>query len=227
MSSHILIYSTKEFKLYKSNKDVYMIKFSDPNEKLINSLINTYLLPDTTISSDNKTLIFKGESAISLTDYKKKVREKSSGYEDGLRCLFSLTKQLEYLLKKESASFYTYEPENIVIINETIYLYLSSEHLIELKNNKIKFTHLFEKTQNLSPEIKNIKSIPSEIEYKCVYYSLGLIIINILFFEDRNRIEEKEINITKRMETIEGTKLYYYLLRCMDENIERRTLLFI
>ena len=222
-------YSTKEFSLYKTSNQTYMIKFIESNEKLTNSLINTNFLPDTTLSTDNKTIIIRATSITTIADYKKtNKKEKNTSklsYDDGLRSLYSLTKQIEYLMKYESSCFYTYEPENVIIINNNIYLYLSSNHLVEFKNKKIRLNCIFEKNSYLSPEIKNIKSIPSEVNHKTIYYSLGMLIIHILFDSDENI--DNESDIQKRMKPIEGTKLYYYLLRCMAEDVEQRVLLFI
>jgi len=226
MNLHKEIYTTKEFKLYKTNEESYMIKFNESSEKLINSLVNTNFLNNITITSDNKTIIIKVKTLITLEDYKKNTNIENNtrnlSYHDCLHCLYSLTKQLEYLLEKESACFYTYEPENIIIINRNIYLHLSTSHLVEFKNKKLRLNKLFEKTENISPEIKNIKNLPFEINYKTMYYSLGKLLVYFLF--DKDKYEE---DMKKRMEPIEGTKLYYYLLRCIDENIEKRCLLFI
>ena len=222
------IYSTNEFKIYKTNRNNYMIKLLESNEKLLNSITKTNFFLDTTTSTDNKTIIINAENIISLIDFKKKNKKEKNtsnlSYEDCLHSLYSLTKQMEYLLKNESSCFYNYEPDKVIIINNYIYLYLSTSHLVEIKKNNLKLISPFDiQSYYLSPEIKNIKTLPSEINYKAVYYSLGLLILNLL-----NNIEDDiQINAKEKMMSIEGTKLYYYLIRCMEEDVERRTLLFI
>jgi hypothetical protein len=225
------IYSTNEFNLYKTSRNSYMIKLFEPNEKLMNSITKPNFLLDTTVSTDNKTLIINTKDVISLVDYKKKNKKELNtsklNYEDCLHSLYSLTKQLEYLLKNESSSFYNYEPDKVLIINNHLYLYISTSHLVELNKNKLKLNSPFDiYSHYLSPEIKNIKALPSEINYKAVYYSLGLLILNLLNDNQQDN-EYTEIHIKEIMKPIEGTKLSYYLMRCIEEDVERRTLLFI
>jgi hypothetical protein len=228
------IYSTNEFNLYKTTRNTYMIKLFEPNEKLMNSITKPNFLLDTTVSTDNKTLIINAKDIISLVDYKKKNKKELNtsnlNYEDCLHSLYSLTKQLEYLLKNESSCFYNYEPDKVLIINNHIYLYISTSHLVELNKNKnkLKLTSPFDiHSHYLCPEIRIIKTLPAEINYKAVYYSLGLLIINLLNETENEDTGNKEKKINEIMKPIEGTKLYYYLMRCIEEDVERRTLLFI
>ena len=72
-----------------------------------------------------------------------------------------------------------------------------------------------------NPEIIKIKELPSKINYKCSYYSLGLLIGYCLFGSD---ILEK--NIEEILESISFTKLYFFLKRCFD-NLDERCLLFV
>jgi hypothetical protein len=72
----------------------------------------------------------------------------------------------------------------------------------------------------LSPELLEVKVIPSYINYKTSYFSLGQLIVN-LFSEDENENEILE-NIH-----IKNTKLYFSLERMLEKDPTNRSIIFI
>ena len=78
-----------------------------------------------------------------------------------------------------------------------------------------------------------IKEIPSYIHFKCVYYSLGCLLIDCLLEEEikeQNTIitntRNNPINILDKL-SIKETKLYYFIKRTLLEEARNRCLLYI
>ena len=113
-------------------------------------------------------------------------------------------------------------------------MYLSNEDLlkIEPETENIEINTVISFDWFVSPEILKITSIPERVHYKTIYYSLGALIIyslysiNILDIRNDNKEEDHEDQIDQIIVTIKGTKLYYFLKRCLNETIENRTLIY-
>jgi hypothetical protein len=88
---------------------------------------------------------------------------------------------------------------------------------------RIWFTTPFSlKQPHIAPEIQRLMTLPSYATYKAAYYSLGSLIIFCLAADD-----EKSTKIPLRLEFIADTKLYWFLLRCIDPEPSARLLLFV
>ena len=86
----------------------------------------------------------------------------------------------------------------------------------------------YEKPYFSSPEIINTNKLPALIHYKSCYYSLGLLIVFCYFGEyllKGNDIPSKE-SLEFSLKPIYLSKLYWFLLRCLQDNPEKRTLLY-
>ena len=89
----------------------------------------------------------------------------------------------------------------------------------------------------LSPELCNVKELPANVHYKTIYFSLGSLIIygltgNMDFLNDENGNEDdkpiyQKLNNTLECLPIRGSKLYWLLKRCLDEEPKRRSIIFI
>ena len=78
-----------------------------------------------------------------------------------------------------------------------------------------------------------ITELPSYIHYKTAYYSLACLVIHALTSDDYFIEEENEESfhekITKQLDIlqIKGTKLYYLLKKCLEEDPKERSIMFI
>lgn len=217
--------STDEFSIYKNEKDntLFTIEFTISSESLINSMIKTKQIIGTSINDDNTSLTFRASSIKSLKKYISK-RENIT-YDNTLKLIWDLTKQLHYLITIEHECFYEYIIENIIVIDDDKFIYISNEDLLKLsKTNKIQFTKPFNREGFISPEILKINKIPSELNYKTIYYSLAVLAVYFLF--DKN-INNNDLSNEENLKPIVGTKLFGLLLRCLYEDPERRTIIYI
>lgn len=174
---------------------------------------------------DNNRLDFEANSVISLEDYMAK--DDTNTYENTLSIVSSLTTQLEYLINVEQVTFYEYRTKNVlvVIFNEKVNFIYVSNNLLEIKKEKhIKFTKPFNREECfISPEIQNMKHIPTEINYKTIYYSLGSLATFFLFKKLFSKKEEAE----EVLRPIAYTKLYWLLLRTLEIIPERRSIIYV
>jgi hypothetical protein len=227
------IYSTLDFSILqdKQTRHLYTIEFAshtnDNNTQLLlESIIKPKILLGTTITNDYKTIQIKATSIKTLSQYKKLLKKKHQqyNYEIILKMLIDLTRQLEYLIKKK-VTFIGYHAENIIIIDDNKFFYLSDEHLYNINKETITITSPFSKDDFvLSPELTKITEIPSKVHYKTSYYSLAcLIISNFISEEDESENTLNTLNTTH----IKGTKLYYLLERCLVLQPNKRSILFI
>jgi hypothetical protein len=131
------------------------------------------------------------------------------------------------LLNNESKCFYKLDASNILVIDDCKFVYLTHEHLKDVKDNKIHiYNPISKKTGFFSPELENVKSIPILINYKTIFYSLGLLILDNMTSNVEKTIN-KEINISDELFCIKDTKLYYFLVRCLQTKPSKRFLIYV
>jgi hypothetical protein len=217
--------STDEFSIYKNEKDntFFTIEFQEISESLINSLIKTKLLIASSIDDEYKYISFRASSVKSLKKFL--LKSGNINYENALKIILSLSKQIQYLITKEFKCFYEYIIENIIVIDDEKFIYLSNEDLLELSDpNKIQFVKPFNREGFISPELSKINSIPSELNYKTIYYSLGALVVYFLFEKNINDIN---CDINEILKPIEGTKLFGLLNRCLFEKANERSIIYV
>jgi serine/threonine protein kinase len=228
----------------KNNKTMYKIEFNYPCPSLIRSLTKTHIIQGT-ITDDYTTLRFK---ALSVKSFPKFIEEQNKvrgsphlSINLAANMISSLTQQLSHLITKESQTIIGYAPENIIVINDETFAFLDSELVAEIDpvgkematiSCPFKVTDFF-----ASPEILKITELPSYVHYKTSYFSLGCL---LLFALTGGRLEGddfykeylKELNCEKIHEYLnqlhfKNTKLYWLLSRCLVEDPEKRSILFI
>jgi hypothetical protein len=220
--------STDEFSVYKNsdNNLTFTLKFTQNSESLINSIIKTKQIIATNINDDYTILSFRASSVKSFKKFMTK--NKNITYENSLMIILSLTKQFQYLIISEHKCFYQYIIENIIVIDNFKFIYLSNEDLINLSNsNKLFLSKPFNRNGFISPEIFNIKTIPAEVDFKTIYYSLGALIIYFLFNKNININKNIFEDLKEILQPIKGTKLFGLISRCLFEEIERRAIIYI
>jgi len=168
----------------------------------------------------------------------------------------SLTTQLNYLLKNKSSTFLGYNIENLIVIDDEKFIFLDSELLTEISRdtNQILISFPFKKTDFfVSPELLKISEIPSYVHFKTTYFSLGCLLLYALTSEydfyheylqhpnnknnNQNNVNNNQNNVNNNpnekiekclnLHPIRYTKLYWLIERCLVEEPENRSILFI
>jgi len=158
-------------------------------------------------------------------------------YNECIDMILCLKRQLEYL-KKNNYCFLNVNPDDVIIINKKNYIMLNSAKLYKIynktnnkttllengifeKETKIQITTYDDLKNNMfsTPEILKMDVLPYMLDIEAVYYNVGLLILFSLYghtYVD-NVVWRSKLN---------GTKLYWFLIRCFD-NIKNREFLFI
>ena len=231
-----IICSTKEFDIYMDKKKHSLFKITNKNSANCLSLFYSIVKPlivnsATIVNNDNSTsLLIKTMSIKTFAQFKEQQKMINGSYKlpytTILNIIICLSKQLSYLLESETKCFYNFDPDNILVVDDCKFLYLSTEHLKYIKNNNLYVYNPIKKNMcYLSPELHNVSSIPIIIHYKTIFYSLGLFIINNLVDElTSNDIQEVLLDC---IVNIRGTKLYYFLERCLQDEPSKRFLIYV
>jgi len=202
------------------------------NDSLLNSITKTNIIKGSTITDDYKSITFQALSVKTLPQYlsylKNTQNNNTFDIKNSLKMIFYLSNQLKYLINNEEKCFYRYNPNKILIIDETKFMYLSNEDLlkIEPETKNIEINTVISLDWFVSPEILKITSIPERVHYKTIYYSLGALIIYSLYSINILDIRNDISNEIEQIEQIKGTKLYYFLKRCLNKTVENRSLLY-
>ena len=229
---------TEIWKIIEEKNKIFKIIFNYPNPVLINSLLKTKIIQGGTSTDNYKIVKFKADSVKSLHQFQVEKQKESGKLQLDINEMASLIKnlslQLNYLLKFESHTIIGYNPENIIVINDRIFAFLGSEFITRVSNNMALISFPFTTTDFfLSPELLKIKELPSYVDYKTAYFSLGCLALHILLpdneFYNEYLKKQEQINLEKLLTSspIKHTKLYWLLSRCLTLEPENRSILFI
>ena len=230
------VYSNDYLKIIEEKNKIFKIILDYPNAILINSLIKTRIIQGGTSTSDYKTIKFKADSIISLQHYqeeKQKERgKKQLNINETASLIADLTSQLSYLLSV-SHTIIGYTPENIIVINDKTFAFLGSEFLNKVEDDMALISYPFTTRDFfVSPELLNVKELPSYVHYKTGYFSLGCLVLYTLLSDDEfytNYLKQEPINLENLLKShpIKNTKLYWLLSRCLIEDPKSRSILLI
>ena len=215
----------RNFSIIQNNESsVYTISFSSRSEDIIKSIIHTNQLPGASATDDYKSIIFKASSVKSFDTYKKSVGKMR--YNDVLSMIRGLSEQLDYLINSRKKCFLLYTLENLLVIDDAKFVYVSNDHLLSIdpSSETMIFSFPLSKTAGfLSPEILSTNIIPCKIHYKTIYYSLGLLVLYGLTGVNDNDSMDAAINEMNGL----GSKIFGFVKRCLDKDLNSRCLLFI
>ena len=168
-------------------------------------------------------------------DKKQNQGKKNLLISDLAKTIRSLSSQLNYLIEKEGNTFMGYNPEDIIVINNEIFISLSDELITSINSNKTITISVPFSTKDffVSPELLSIKEIPSYIHFKTTYFSFALLLIYMLlgdddFYHDYIKSNNSE-DIIKILDNhhIRETRIYWLLSRCLVEDVKNRSILLI
>ena len=205
-------YNTDEYKIEKKENNFYCLTLKYPNKELLLSLTKTGLLLGGTITDSFQSIIFRATTINKLNP------TINQNYSNLLNLFYCLSNQIKYLIEIENKCFFTLNPENIILIDNNKYIYLSKDILPINEDQNITIYKPFLKSNYNSPELDKINTLPLTVHFKTIYYSLAIIILEII--NRYNLGNDKKINL-------KNTKLYFALKRCLKKKPEERAILFI
>ena len=226
----------------QSDNKSFSIFFDSYNEVLIKSILKTRIILGATTTEKYRSLTFKASSVLSFFDFQKELKRENKSlkltYNLALKMTHNLVTQLNYLITQFSKTFLGFSLKNLIIIDKSKFVYLCDEFLLDIIKNgengeKMLIKSPFTRDDFFfSPELLSVKEIPSFVNYKVSYFSLGYLILYTLLGHDMESDSEdlpEKDKISHQMKTliIKNTKLYWLLERCLVEEPKNRSILFI
>jgi hypothetical protein len=80
-----------------------------------------------------------------------------------------------------------------------------------------------------NPELYGINVLPTQLNIKSIYYSVGALITFCIinkYLLVGNEIKSNE-EIKNSLEPLKGRKVYWFLLRCLEDDVNKRVMLLI
>jgi len=227
--------------ILKKHNQTYIIEFKYMSYSLINSIIRTRLIIGASTDEYYKSLTFKAESVKTLNQYlyEKNIETGKSGLliNEIAKMIRTLSKQLEYLIEKESKTIIGYHPNEIMIIDDDKFIFLGSELISKInsdENCNAIISYPFSTSDFfVSPELLKITIIPSSFHFKSSYFSFGCLILFSLLGDDEfytdylNHRDSKKIIDVLENHHIKKTRIYWLISRCLREEPEDRTIILI
>ena len=222
-----------------NNSKHFRLQFSKGNELFLRSIVSPMLLDGASMNDSFKTIDFYADSVISLQK-----AHKNMSYNTVIHLIWYLSKQQEFL-KKNGYGFYCLHLKDILVIDDCKFICMNPDNVNiihnESESESFTFYSPFNRDGFMSPEILEINSIPATISYRCFYYSLGALGIHCLFginISDYGKLVERgPTNIDPShlvynkildiLTPIKNTKLYWFFLKSLCVDHEKRSILFI
>ena len=238
-----IIFKTNSCKIEKS-KDNYKFIYED-GEKYTHFFdkIKKNISNDIVSQKKNEYFTVKASKVESLKELLK--RKKTLSYRHLKQLFTQILYQLQSLEEDGYCNLFldTNDIVRIETFDETqkggtggdiYFLYLNTQHFLPIKDKFVKITKPFDKNDFFfSPEMKNIKSIPSKININSQIYSLALLVTSCCKLSNKyTNINFKKLDLqydkfSHYLSNIENTKLYWALLRCLVDNPKDRVSLYI
>jgi len=224
------LYSNDNFKIIQKDQ-MFCIEFAYPSPILCHSLVKTKILKGATITDDYKQVVFKAYSVQMYNNF-------NLGIEFAANLAGSLGAQLKYMALDNGAVFCGYNTENLIIIDDTKAAFLDADLIYEIEEDeRIMISKPFKVSDFfLSPEIKGLTKLPERVHYKTAYFSLGLLLMHVVLgqeifdsFYKEYLLGSEELVVQKYMDTytLRETKFYWLICRCLVQEPEKRSILFI
>lgn len=210
------------------------VRFSSPQQAFCTAIHNSGILDSLVVSPDYATISFYATVACPLSHvesdaiWHKTTSCQNMPYPTCMDLAICLGKQLSHL-EVLGYTFDWLDDRHIFMVTDHSFLCLDVDGLCRVsKENTIavsrfpddstasKRTHI-----HLSPELANATSIPCILPYKSIYHSLGALVSHCL---SNSNISLKDKSF---LLSIVDTKLYWFILRCMNPSPESRTMLVL
>jgi hypothetical protein len=213
------------------NTNSFILSFVNHNSyvnELYKSITKTKILLSVFLSEaenevNQETIIFTAETVKPLSSLLQKGKLTN---QETIKMIHDLSKQIAYL-ETNLLAFIGFNLEDILVINDDTFFIANTKRLFktESSTNHIYINTPIQKPYFSNPELNELTKLPSKIDYRASYYSLGALILfcatNIYIFAE---LKEDNCDILK---PIYYTKIYWFLRRCFHETCEKRILLFI
>ena len=231
-----IVFKNSLCKIEKQSTDEFQLTLDGEKNKKYLQFVKKNLV----IKQEKKnSFVFKAKNVETLKSLLKQKKEKLSYYHCKLLFL-DMAKTIEHL-ENIDLGIISLDLDDIIMVEftdnknirsmsddtkaVTYFFYLNIDNFVELRNVNLVINSPVNKSNLfISPEVKQIKHFPTTIKKQSTYYCLALLLCHCFSKITKNMDYDKLI---KHLEMIKETKLYWAILRCLEQNAEDRFLLFI
>ena len=211
------------------NKNTFLVKLKDDRYKsqILDSIQYLSFLPKVTTNNRRDEFQIYASSVQTVHDWLK--TEKRMSYDTAVKLMECLYQQQQQLLKL-GFSFYTFNTEDILIINENEFICINSKHICLLRNQRpiensvLVLTTPYSKKDFCSPELDQCNRIPNNsIHQKSSFYYTFASLIFYCFFGELLSYNNKEALLN----TIIYTPLFWFFQKGLQVDPKERKCFFI
>lgn len=214
------------FDINKLNDFTYNLKIKGKNYMPIYKTIKKFLK---SVHYDNETasIDFTAENVETLKTHIFNQPKKRLKMNECIKMIDELTKQMFYL-KSINYGFYGFDINDILVI-DGIFIFVSSNYLLPIIEERFIIYSQINSPYFSNPELLKLTTLPSKLNPKCCYYSLGVLVVFCLlnsYLLVGNDIKSDE-EIENILLPMNNTKIYWFIKRCLEASLEKRYLLLI
>ena len=210
-----LVHEVNKTKVIKKSNKFYTI---ESEIELNKTLLYKNLISSEKIKETDNSITLMVDNIESLDKYLKKNKNKLE-YNKVEKLLKDLIVVIDGL-SSYGLMFVNLDINDIIVIDESIFMFINYKNIYKLNDNSISIEDILTSSKFNSKNEFLQKSIPYSINIKTIYYNIGNLIFYCLFNKlyDNNKLS---------IYPIYYTKLYWFLERCLENDINNRVFLFV
>lgn len=212
--------------------------YSEQHNSYLSYIFSLYNIPH---SFENDKITF---NCLSIQTFKEYLIHNDLNYnlpyEEVIKFIYDIGILIKSL-EKHNKFIFCFSLKDIIIIDNSIFLFINTNKIVNKSNNseyiQLNYPISNEKDMQFISNKINMNSLPFKCHYSYSYYNLGLMILYLLTGQSYEKNREinynNKINIdyneynTELLLPFIGTKLYFFLMRCLNVNENDRCFLYI
>ena len=211
-----LVHEVNKTKVIKKSNKFYTIESEIELNKI---LLYKNLISSGKIKQTNNDILLMVDNIESLDKYLKKNNNKLE-YNKAEKLLKDLIIVIDSL-SNYGLMFVNLDINDIIVIDESIFMFINYNNIYKVTDdNSISIEDILTSSRFNNKNEFVQESIPYSINIKTIYYNIGNLIFYCLFNKlyDNNKLS---------IYPIYYTKLYWFLERCLENDINNRVFLFV
>lgn len=173
------------------------------------------------VDHNSNGIYFSAEKIMPFKTFISNQPNNKISYHTCIQLIDDLTKQI-MILRNLGYGFYGFDITDILTIDDH-FVFCSTRHMLPLTNDQFIFNAPIKRPYFSSPELNKLTKLPSKLNYKCCFYSLGLFVGYCI------NPSEEFINASSEelIKPLHNTKIYWFIKNCINKDIDKRILLLI
>lgn len=151
-------------------------------------------------------------------------------YEEVIKFIYDIGILIKSL-ERHNKFIFCFSLKDIIVIDNSIFLFINTNKIVNKSNNseyiQLNYPISNEKESQFISKKINITSLPFKCHYSYSYYNLGLMVFYLLTGEFYEKNIQWNIFNNELLLPYIGTKIYFFLMRCLSDNENNRCFLYI